>query len=73
MKQKINKVFDVITYCFIFIAAIFTILTISMKKNSEEGLTFFGHQMLVVEIESMEKNELVNVEDYEIKSINNVS
>lgn len=70
MKQKINKVFDVITYCFIFVAVIFTIFTISSKKNSKDGITFFGHQMLVVETESMEKNELVNVEDYEIKSIN---
>ena len=69
MKQKINKIFNILSYCFIFIAAIFTITTINLKENPKDGLTIFNHQMMVVETESMEKNELVNVDEYEIKSI----
>ena len=69
MKQKINKIFNILSYCFIFIAAIFTITTINLKENTKDGITIFNHQMMVVETESMEKNELVNVDEYEIKSI----
>ena len=69
MKQKINKIFNILSYCFIFIAAIFTITTINLKENPKDGITIFNHQMMVVETESMEKNELVNVDEYEIKSI----
>ena len=69
MKQKINKLFNILLYCFIFIAAIFTIVTINLKENSSHGTTIFNHQMMVVETESMEKNELVNVSNYKIKSI----
>jgi hypothetical protein len=69
MKQKINKVLNILVYCFVFVAAVFTFLTISMKSNNKDGVTIFGHQMMLVETGSMEKNDLVNVEDYEIKSI----
>ena len=69
MKQKINKLFNILSYCFIFIAAIFTITTINLKENPKEGITLYNHQMMVVETESMEKNELVNVENCKIKSI----
>ena len=69
MKQKINKVLNILVYCFVFVAAVFTLLTISMKSNNKDGVTIFGHQMMLVETGSMEKNDLVNVEDYEIKSI----
>ena len=69
MKRKIKKIFNFLSYCFIFLAAIFTILTINMKGNTKEGMNLFGHQMLVVETESMEANPLVDVDDFEIGSI----
>lgn len=69
MKQKINKVFNIIIYCFIFVAAFFTIMTINLKSNPKDGFTIFNHQIMVVETESMEQNDLVNVGDYQIKSI----
>lgn len=69
MKQKINKVFSWITYCFIFITAIFTIFSIAFKQNSNDGVTIFNHKMMIVETESMEKSDLVDVSNYDIKSI----
>ena len=67
--KKFNKVLDILGYIFIFIAAFLTIMTISIKKDSNEAITLGGYQLMVVETESMEKNDLVDVSDYDIKSI----
>ena len=69
MKKKIGKIFDVLMYIFIGFAAIFTIISVSSKKDPNDAFTIGGRQLMVVETESMEKNDLVDVSDYEIKSI----
>lgn len=67
--KKLNKILNVLGYAFMFIAAFLTIITISMKKDNNEAITIGGYQLMVVETESMEKNNLVDVSDYDIKSI----
>lgn len=69
MKKKIGKIFDVLMYIFIGFAAIFTIISVSSKKDPNDAFTIGGRQLMVVETESMEKNDLVDVSDYEIKNI----
>lgn len=69
MNKKISKILNVIMYLFVFLAGFFTIITISFKNNQNEAVTIGGYQMMVVETESMEKNDLVDVSDFDIKSI----
>ncbi len=72
-KIKFNKIFAligrVLTYIF-FLACLFLIVfCVTVKKDDDGAVNFFGTQFRVVVSNSMEKNERTDVSEYKIKSI----
>ena len=68
-KKIVNIVSNVLLYLFLAVCILTLGLTIFAPKDDDGTAIIFGHQMRVVITESMEKNELTDVSDFEIKSI----
>ncbi len=68
--RKIVKIFGSVVYAlFLFVCVVFVVLSISIKKEGDGGINLFGKQARVVLSESMEKCNLTDVSEYEIKDI----
>ena len=68
--KKIFKIAsNVLFYTFIALCAVLVIVSLFMKKNADDALSFFGYQARIVQSDSMAKSELTDVSDYKIKSI----
>ena len=68
-KKIVNIVSNVLLYLFLAVCILTLGLTIFAPKDDDGTAIIFGHQMRVVITESMEKSELTDVSDFEIKSI----
>lgn len=60
---------NVLFYIFIALCAVLVIVSLFMKKNADDALSFFGYQARIVQSDSMAKSELTDVSNYKIKSI----
>ncbi len=69
MKKIVNIVFSVITYLFLLVAIVLLIFSIIAKKESDDAINIFNHQIRVVVSNSMAKSNSVDVSDYKIKDI----
>ena len=72
-KPLLKKIFkiasNVLFYTFIALCAVLVIVSLFMKKNADDALSFFGYQARIVQSDSMAKSELTDVSNYKIKSI----
>ncbi len=75
VKKVISIVSNVLMYVFLALCLFMVVVSVAAKKDPNRGkysdgaVTVFGHQMLFVKSDSMEKNEYFDAEDYKIKDI----
>lgn len=69
--KKINLILNILMYVFLGCSLILLVVTISLKKNTNEAITLFGYQTRLVVSESMEKCESTydSISKYKIKDI----
>ena len=71
--EKTNKIRDIVTnvllYFFLALCILSLAITIFAKKDSDGTAEVFGHQLRIIVSDSMDKCELTDVSDFEIKSI----
>lgn len=67
--KALRIVGDVVLFIVIAFALFALIVSISSKKDSDGTATVFGYQLRFVQSDSMDKYELTDVSDYQIKSI----
>lgn len=68
-KKVLNIVSNVITYLFLALCIFAVIMTIVSKRGDDGTAEIFGYQFRLVLTDSMAKNDLTDVSNYEIKSI----
>ncbi|MBQ8850433.1 MAG: hypothetical protein IJ011_08900 [Clostridia bacterium] len=68
LKSTANLILNTVLYIFLAICIIAVFVTLISKKD-DDGMEIFGHQMLIVTSESMDKCDETDVSDYRIGSI----
>ncbi len=68
-KKILSIIGNVVIVIFFVLSAFLVGATITSKKSGEDAVTIFGHQARIVETNSMEKCELTDTSDFEIKDI----
>lgn len=68
-KKALKIIGNIFLYLIIAMALFVLIISIMSKKDRDGTATIFGHQLRFVQSDSMEKCDLTDVSDFEIKSI----
>ena len=69
LKKGIEIALNVLLYAVLIIALFSVIMAIVSKKDPDGAATVFGHQMRIVQSESMAESEHTDVSGYKIKSL----
>lgn len=69
-RKIIGIVFDVVLYAFLALCLLTLVLTLVAKRQNNDAVVLFGHEMRRVVTDSMQKSEYsVDVSEYEIRDI----
>jgi ABC-type multidrug transport system fused ATPase/permease subunit len=68
-KKIVNIIVNVLFFLFFIICVFALYLSISTKKNSDDATEIFGYEARIVLTSSMEKCDLTDVSNYQIKDI----
>ncbi len=69
IKKILSVVVHIVVYLFFALCMLALVLSVSVKKDADGAVTFFGRQMRIVVSPSMEKCEDTDVSGFEIKDI----
>ena len=69
LKKGLTIALNVLLYILLAVALFSVIMAIVSKKDPDGAATVFGHQVRIVQSESMEESEFTDVSDYKIKSL----
>lgn len=68
-KKILSIVLNSLLYVFMFICLVSIVLVTTSKKNGDDAINLFGHQMRRIISPSMDECEHTDVSEYEIKSL----
>ena len=67
--KTLGVIFNALVYIFLTVCTVFAAFSVFTKKDADGAAELFNHQMRIVATGSMEKSELTDVSEFEIKSI----